>query len=125
VLRVRLGERKGLIGRLLSGHEIIAHLVARLRRTWPLVLVKFMHGILKLVGNVAAGTNLQTEPLCRIYLEAGRVVPATVADHIESHRGDYNAFGLGQLRSLCAECHNALGDANKPRAPVRADGTPF
>jgi len=69
--------------------------------------------------------QLQTEPLCRIYLEAGRVVPATVADHIESHRGDYNAFRLGQLRSLCAECHNALGDANKPRAPVRADGTPF
>jgi len=33
----------------------------------------------------------------------------------------YELFRLGKLRSLCAECHNAL---NNPRAPVRADGTP-
>ena len=33
---------------------------------------------------------------------------ATVADHIEPHKGDYNAFVLGKLRSLCAACHDAL-----------------
>lgn len=64
------------------------------------------------------------EPLCRICLDAGRVTPATVADHIEPHRGDCNAFRLGELGSLCADCHDALDGKNAPRAPVRADGTP-
>jgi hypothetical protein len=55
-------------------------------------------------------------------------VPATVADHVVPHRGDYALFRLGKLRSLCVECHNAL-DANnrapvRSRSPVRADGTP-
>ena len=68
--------------------------------------------------------QLHIEPLCRLCLEAGRVVPATVADHVTPHRGDYNAFRLGQLRSLCAECHNRLDANNAPRAPVREDGTP-
>jgi hypothetical protein len=45
--------------------------------------------------------------------------------HIEPHRGDFTAFRLGQLRSLCADCHNGLDDANNaPRYPVREDGTP-
>jgi hypothetical protein len=53
-----------------------------------------------------------------------RVTPATVADHLESHRGDYTAFRLGPLRSLCADCHNALKRNNRPRAPVLEDGSP-
>ena len=60
------------------------------------------------------------EPLCQLCLEAGRVTPAAVADHIEPHRGDFAAFRLGQLRSLCADCHNTLDRTNSPRAPVRA-----
>ena len=64
------------------------------------------------------------EPLCRLCLEAGRVPPATVADHVVPHLGDFTAFRLGQLRSLCAECHNRLDRTNSPRAPVREDGTP-
>jgi hypothetical protein len=64
------------------------------------------------------------EPLCRLCLEAGLATPATVADHVTPHRGDYTAFRLGQLRSLCAECHNRLDRTNSPRAPVREDGTP-
>src|SRR5262249_53706994 len=32
--------------------------------------------------------QLLVEPLCRLCLEAGRVTPATVADHVEPHRGD-------------------------------------
>jgi len=62
-------------------------------------------------------------PLC---LEAGRVTPASVADHVTPHRGDYTAFRLGALRSLCAACHNRLDSANNaPRyPPVREDGTP-
>jgi 5-methylcytosine-specific restriction endonuclease McrA len=68
--------------------------------------------------------QLMIEPLCRLCLEAGRVTPATVADHVMPHRGDYTAFRLGQLRSLCADCHNRLDRTNSPRAPVREDGTP-
>jgi len=43
------------------------------------------------------------EPLCRLCLEAGRVTLATVADYVVPHRGDFTAFRLGQLRSLCAD----------------------
>jgi hypothetical protein len=69
--------------------------------------------------------QLMIEPLCRLCLERGRVTPATVADHIEPHRGDFAAFRLGELRSLCADCHNGLDGTNRPgRSPVRPDGTP-
>ena len=64
------------------------------------------------------------EPLCRLCLHAGRVTPATVADHDPPHRGDLTALRLGQLRSLCADCHNRLDANNASRAPVREDGTP-
>jgi hypothetical protein len=52
--------------------------------------------------------QLMIEPLCRICLEAGRVTPATVADHDPPHRGDFTAFRLGPLRSLCADCLTGL-----------------
>ena len=62
--------------------------------------------------------------MCALCLEAGHVTPATVADHITLHKGDFIAFRLGPLRSLCADCHNRLDAGNAPRAPVRADDTP-
>src|SRR5215472_13127097 len=72
--------------------------------------------------------QLRIEPLCRTCLERDLVTPATVADHIEPHRGDYNAFRLGALRSLCKACHDGLDGRNRApvrsRSPVRADGTP-
>ena len=40
-------------------------------------------------------------------LEHGQPVPATVADHIEEHNGNWNKFWLGELQSLCANCHNS------------------
>ena len=49
--------------------------------------------------------QLRSEPLCRTCLAASQVTPATIADHIEPHRGDWNAFRLGALQSLCAVCH--------------------
>jgi 5-methylcytosine-specific restriction endonuclease McrA len=36
----------------------------------------------------------------------GRLTPATVVDHVKPHRGDYNAFVLGDLQSLCTDCHD-------------------
>jgi hypothetical protein len=68
--------------------------------------------------------QLCIQPLCELCLQAGRVTPATVADHLVSHRGNYELFRLGELRSLCAECHNRLDRTNAPRSPVNPDGTP-
>jgi hypothetical protein len=52
-------------------------------------------------------------------------VPATVAHHIEPHRGDYTVFKLSPLRSLCKACHDSLDHhGNRPRYPTNADGSP-
>jgi 5-methylcytosine-specific restriction enzyme A len=37
----------------------------------------------------------------------GLAVPATVADHIEPHHGDWHSFLNGELQSLCDACHNS------------------
>jgi 5-methylcytosine-specific restriction protein A len=37
----------------------------------------------------------------------GRIVGATVADHIEPHRGDHTLFYEGELQSLCTTCHDS------------------
>lgn len=52
--------------------------------------------------------QLAAFPLCRLCREiSGRIVAATVADHVEPHRGDPVKFA-GPLQSLCAHCHNSL-----------------
>ena len=53
-----------------------------------------------------AKLQLKLEPLCRMCLAAGKIVPATCADHIEPHYGDANKFILGPLQSLCTACHS-------------------
>jgi hypothetical protein len=70
--------------------------------------------------------QLRIAPVCALCEEQGRIVPATIADHHPPHRGDYNAFVLGPLRSLCRGCHqgawavdkrgysNAIGDDGYP-----------
>jgi 5-methylcytosine-specific restriction endonuclease McrA len=50
--------------------------------------------------------QLATEPLCATCIARGIPTPAVVADHIESHRGNWNQFRLGKLQSLCAQCHD-------------------
>lgn len=40
--------------------------------------------------------------------ERGIITPATVADHIEPHRGDPDLFWNGELQSLCAPDHNKI-----------------
>jgi hypothetical protein len=49
----------------------------------------------------------------------GIVTPATVADHMTPHRGNWNEFLLGKLQSLCSECH----DREKQRIEVRGFGS--
>lgn len=54
--------------------------------------------------------QLVAEPLCATCLKAGRVTPATVADHPTPHRGDYDLFWNQPLQSLCDQapwrCHS-------------------
>ena len=51
--------------------------------------------------------QLQREPLCRFCRERGHLTPATIADHIEPHRGDLERFWQGELQSLCGTCHSS------------------
>jgi 5-methylcytosine-specific restriction enzyme A len=51
--------------------------------------------------------QLKHYPLCKFCLARGVVMPATVADHVEPHKGNWNLFVLGELQSLCASCHNS------------------
>ena len=52
--------------------------------------------------------QLKTQPLCLTCAQQGKIEPATAVDHIEPHRGDYNRFVLGELQSLCFDCHNRV-----------------
>jgi len=35
------------------------------------------------------------------------VTPATIADHVEPHKGDVIKFWFGALQSLCKQCHDS------------------
>lgn len=51
--------------------------------------------------------QLRKHPLCALCMKVhGRVVPATVADHIRPHRGNRELFE-GPLQSLCKHCHDS------------------
>ena len=51
--------------------------------------------------------QLAGEPLCRMCADQGRVTPASVADHVEPHKGDEDKFWNGKLQSLCKRCHDS------------------
>jgi 5-methylcytosine-specific restriction enzyme A len=70
--------------------------------------------------------QLQVEPLCASCLERGRVTPATIADHHPPHKANWNAFRLGPLQSLCADCHKGKWAEDKRgyRCEVGDDGYP-
>lgn len=63
--------------------------------------------------------QLKAEPLCRYCLDQGKAVPATVADHVEPHRGDAEAFWHGRLQSTCAPCHNSIKQALERTGKLR------
>ncbi len=72
-----------------------------------------MHGTANWQKRRAA--QLASEPLCRKCKANGLVVSATVADHIEPHRGDPEKFWTGELQSLCDHCHNSLKQKEERR----------
>jgi 5-methylcytosine-specific restriction enzyme A len=52
--------------------------------------------------------QLVQEPLCRMCKEIGLDEPATVADHIVPHKGDWDLFfDAGNIQSLCITHHNS------------------
>jgi 5-methylcytosine-specific restriction endonuclease McrA len=51
--------------------------------------------------------QLKKEPLCKMCLEDGFVIPASVVDHVVPHNGDWNLFVTGKLQSLCDAHHNS------------------
>lgn len=63
------------------------------------------------------GMTLRREPICRRCNERGRPgVPATQADHIIPHNGDWSLFiDLDNLQGLCARCHS-IKTINERRA---------
>lgn len=51
--------------------------------------------------------------------DQGKVTPATVADHVEPHGGDPEAFWSGALQSLCAEHHDSVKQRDDRRGNTR------
>lgn len=61
----------------------------------------------------ARASFLRAHPLCGFCLNVGRLIPASVVDHIEPHRGDLALFwDRDNWQSLCKQCH----DSHKQRA---------
>ena len=71
--------------------------------------------------------QLRIEPLCAACLKQDRITPATIADHVEPHRGDWNEFRLGKLQSLCQMCHQGkwADDKRGYSCDIGADGSPI
>jgi 5-methylcytosine-specific restriction endonuclease McrA len=71
--------------------------------------------------------QLRDHPLCAMCLEKGIVTAATVADHVEPHRGDQFSFWFGVLQSLCAHHHNSAKQEKELRGystEIGVDGWP-
>jgi len=51
---------------------------------------------------------LTEHPLCKMHADRGYLVPATVVDHIQPHRGDMALFwNRDNWQSLCKQCHDS------------------
>lgn len=72
--------------------------------------------------------QLLRQPLCAMCMAKGLVVPATIADHVTPHRGDWNAFMFGELQSLCVSCHEGAKKEQEHRGyrtDIGLDGWPL
>jgi 5-methylcytosine-specific restriction enzyme A len=66
--------------------------------------------------------QLKTHPICKMCLAQGKVTAATVADHVDPHKGDPDKFWFGELQSLCADHHDASKQAEEHRGFSNATG---
>lgn len=73
--------------------------------------------------------QLTAQPLCQLCLDMECVTEATVADHVEAHRGDEDLFWDPEnLQSLCASCHSRHKQAEEHGKTIirfGADGWPL
>ena len=69
--------------------------------------------------------QLRKEPLCAFCRINGIATPATIADHVESHAGNWTAFITGKLQSLCAPCHDSTKKLHDRRQELDEDGWPI
>ena len=72
--------------------------------------------------------QLYLEPYCRLCRQRGVLRAAEIVDHVRHHGGNWNAFWLGDLQSLCKPCHDGSKNLVElygydPKA-VDADGWP-
>ena len=71
--------------------------------------------------------QIRAQPFCEMCLEQGIYTAATVADHVEPHGGDPQAFWHGDLQSLCKLHHDRdkkLIEAGLALGGVDDDGWP-
>jgi 5-methylcytosine-specific restriction protein A len=62
----------------------------------------------------ARATWLRRHPLCNRCDQLGKVVAATVVDHIIAHEGDQDLFwDTGNWQSLCQPCHDGWKQAQE------------
>jgi hypothetical protein len=68
------------------------------------------------------------EPFCRFCARRKQYVAAEIADHIVPHKGNWEAFRIGELQSLCIHCHNSEKKFEEHRGFVKGiglDGMPI
>jgi len=74
--------------------------------------------------------HLQSNSLCVFCGSRGKIVLASVCDHVEPHKGDEAKFWAGPFQSLCAPCHNGekkmieAGKTPRIRRDIGFDGWP-
>ena len=78
---------------------------------------------------VARAAFLADHPLCVMCMQAGRVVAASVVDHIQPHRGDMALFwDRSNWQPLCAHHHSAAKQREERTGIAQgcdASGTPL
>ena len=67
---------------------------------------------------------LAQHPLCRYCEQQGKIVPATVVDHITPHKGDEVLFwdSENNWQSLCKPCHDSIKAREEQGQFIGCDG---
>ena len=72
---------------------------------------------------------LLTNSRCKFCLSMGRIVAATVVDHIVPHKGDLLLFwDSSNWQALCAPCHSSIKQREEIRgysSAIGVDGWPL
>ena len=95
--------------------------------TMPKAQSRWHHLYCTTVWRRRAKHQLRSQPLCEMCLKDGRINAATIADHVEPHKGDQQKFFFGELQSLCKLHHESAKKREETRGystQIGADGWP-